>query len=53
MSILKLILLINILTANICLETKFILKSEKFFSDCNSNPFEVEFERLEYECKDE
>ena len=53
MSILKFILLINILTANVSLETKFILKTEKFVSDCNSNLDEVMFEQLKNECNDE
>ena len=41
------------LTKNTCLEVKFILKTEYFVNNCNSDVEEIEFEKLNNECNDE
>ena len=48
----KIILLSIFLTINLCLESKFVLKTEYYFAkSCNSKSLEkIMFEKLNYEC---
>ena len=47
------LVLLGILTKNTCLEVKFIIKTEFFINNCNSDLDYILFEKLNYECSED
>ena len=47
----KIILFLTFKSIILCLESKFIKKTERFITDCNSGIDFIKFEKLDHECK--